>query len=70
MYHLTVSQLGAAQCMLYVCMYMLTGDQLRANRQMSVYVNSSSQNIAPSGKTIPNESITCICFIIVKEFRY
>ena len=38
------------------------GDRLRANRQSSVYVNSSSQNIAPYGKTVPKESTTCICF--------
>ena len=32
----------------YVCLFMFKcpGDQLRANRQCSVYVNSSSQDIA------------------------
>ena len=53
----------------YVCICVhCPGDQLRANRQGSVYtdLSTSSQNIAIKRKTVPSESTTCICFTAIK----
>ena len=50
-----------------VFVYLCPGDHLGANRQISIYVNSSYQSIAPQGNTVPNESTTCICFTTVKN---
>ena len=54
---------------IFVCL-ILNINVLGADRQSSVYANSSSRNIAPKRKTVPNESTTCIGFTAIKKVWY